>query len=76
MPCNIPPALLNIRLAFSISSPISNITVRPGPISVIGPAFLQFGRLTFCVGISCNCLLVKLAEKYWHNIFKWTMSFK
>jgi len=40
MLCNIPPALLNNRLA--ISGPISNITVGPGPISVIGPAFLQF----------------------------------
>jgi len=68
MPCNIPSALLNIRLAFSISGPISNITVGPGtisvPISVIGLAFLQFDWLTFCVGFLCNCLLVKLAEKY------------
>jgi len=42
MPYNIPPAIFNIRQAISISSPISNITVGPGPISVIGPAFLQF----------------------------------
>jgi len=42
MPCNIPPALFNNRLAISISGPINNITVGPGPISVIGPAFLQF----------------------------------
>jgi len=42
MPYNIPPALVNNRLAISISGPISNITVGPGPISVIGPAFLQF----------------------------------
>jgi len=46
MPCNIPPALLNNRLAISISGPIINITVGPGPISVIGPAFLQFDWLT------------------------------
>ena len=41
MPCNIPPALVNNRLVILISGPISNITVGPGPISVIGPAFLQ-----------------------------------
>ena len=34
------------KLAISISGPISNITVRPGPISVIGPAFRQFDWLT------------------------------
>jgi len=62
MPCNIPQALLNIRLAFSLSGPIGNITVGPGPKSVIGPVFLQFDWLTFCVGISCNSLLVKLAK--------------
>ena len=55
MPCNIPPALLNIRLAILISGPISYITVGPGPISVIGPAFLQFDWL------------VMLAENYCHN---------
>jgi len=41
MPCNIPPALVNNRLAISIGGPISNIAVGPGPISVIGTAFLQ-----------------------------------
>ena len=41
MPCTIPPALLNNRMTISIGGPISNITVGPGPISVIGPAFLQ-----------------------------------
>jgi len=44
MPCNIPPALVNNRLAISISGPIiSNITVAPGQISVIGPAFAAIG---------------------------------
>jgi len=46
MTCNIPPALLNKRLAIEISGPRTNITVGPGPISVIGPAFLQFDWLT------------------------------
>ena len=55
MPCNIPPALLNIRLAILISRSIRNITVGPGPISVTGPAFLQFDWL------------VKLAENCCHN---------
>ena len=64
MPCNISPALLKTRLAMSISGQISNITVGPGPISVICPAFLQFDWLTFCIGISYNCSLVNLAEKY------------
>jgi len=70
MPCNIPPAQLNIRLACLISGPKSNITVGPGPISVIGPAFLQYDWLTFCVGISCNCLIAKVAENFRHNIFR------
>jgi len=42
MPWNIPPALLNNRLAISISGPISNITVGSGPTSFIGPASQQF----------------------------------
>ena len=45
-PCNIPPALLNNKLAISISSPINNITVGPGPISLFDPTFLQFDYLT------------------------------
>ena len=52
MHCNIPLALLNNRLVISINGPISNITVGPGPISVIGSAFLQFNWLTFRIGIS------------------------
>ena len=57
MPCNIPPTLLNNRLAISINCPISNITVGPGPkvLFFIGPALLQFDWLTFCEGILCNC---------------------
>jgi len=40
-PCNIPPAILNNRLAISISGLISNITVVPWPkLFFIGHAFL------------------------------------
>ena len=50
MLCNIPPALLNNRLALSISGPISNITVGPGPITLIGPGPTVI--LLFCNFIS------------------------
>ena len=50
---NILPALINIKLAISISGPVSNITIGPGPnvLFDISPAFLQFDRLTICVGL-------------------------
>ena len=75
MPCNIPPALLNNRLAIWISGPISNISVGPGPkvLFLYWPCFSAIWLADILCRHFILLLACKVSCKYWHNIFKWNI---